>query len=196
MAFTRFHDEPCRIEKLLQESTDPCKYVMNVPGNGLKPCFMEDPYIRMQKWGSNLQTNSVNLESELLGMTRPYSRDNIDKNDYQKHKHNTSKINYPTCKPITHQPRATNPAWTLKGVEQHRWNILPMDPQKTALVPFTHELSSRIIQKDQYTTEVPCIPENNNSEECISFSNSGTSASSPSSSASSWCLKTNSCGSV
>ena len=69
MSFTRFHDDPCRINKQLQESTDPGRYMLNVPGNGDKPCFMEDPYIRLQKWGANLHTNTINLESELIGLS-------------------------------------------------------------------------------------------------------------------------------
>ena len=79
MSFTRFHDDPARIEKQLQESTEQGEYMLNVPGNGPKPCYIEDPYIRMQKWGANLQTNSVQLECELKGMTRMYSRDHIEK---------------------------------------------------------------------------------------------------------------------
>ena len=70
MSFTRFHDDPCRIAKQLQESTGTGKYMLNVPGNGDKPCFMEDPFCRLQKWGANLQTNSINLESDLLGLSR------------------------------------------------------------------------------------------------------------------------------
>ena len=49
MAFTRFHDDPCRIEKQLQETTGIGRYMLNVPGNGDKPMFMDDPFIRMQK---------------------------------------------------------------------------------------------------------------------------------------------------
>ena len=36
MAFTRFHDDPCRINKQLQESTGTGRYMLNVPGNGEK----------------------------------------------------------------------------------------------------------------------------------------------------------------
>ena len=57
MASTRFHDDRCRVEKALQESTDPGRYMLNVPGNGSKPCFMEDPHIRLQGWDANLMTN-------------------------------------------------------------------------------------------------------------------------------------------
>ena len=60
MSFTRFHDDPCRINKQLQESTDPGRYMLNVPGNGDKPYYIEDPYIRIQGWGANLRTNTIN----------------------------------------------------------------------------------------------------------------------------------------
>ena len=35
MSFTRFHDDPARIQKQLQESTDQGNYMINVPGNAL-----------------------------------------------------------------------------------------------------------------------------------------------------------------
>ena len=57
MAFTRFNDDPCRIMKQLQESTDQGRYILNVPGNGDKPCYIDDPYIRLQGWGANLMIN-------------------------------------------------------------------------------------------------------------------------------------------
>ena len=40
--FTRFHDDKCRVEKQLQEMTDQGRYMLDVPGNGTKPCFMDD----------------------------------------------------------------------------------------------------------------------------------------------------------
>ena len=79
MSFTRFHDDPCRIKKQLQESTGIGKYMLNVPGTGDKPCFMEDPYIRLKQWGANLRTNTINLESDLIGLSRPNTKDCIDK---------------------------------------------------------------------------------------------------------------------
>ena len=75
MASTRFYYDSCRTIKSLQQSTDPGRYMLNVPGNGDKPAYMEDPHIRIQKWGGNLRTNTINLESDLKGITRPLNRD-------------------------------------------------------------------------------------------------------------------------
>ena len=54
MAFTRFKYDDCRTKKSLQQSTDVGKWILNVPGNGDKPCYMNDPHIILQKWGGNL----------------------------------------------------------------------------------------------------------------------------------------------
>ena len=75
MSFTRFYDDNCRIEKQLQEITGSGRYMLNTPGPGNKPCFMEDPYLRLQQWGANLKTNSINLESDLRGLTRSANKD-------------------------------------------------------------------------------------------------------------------------
>ena len=48
MSNTRFKYDDCRIKKELQQSTDQGRWVLNVPGNGSSPCYMEDPQIIMQ----------------------------------------------------------------------------------------------------------------------------------------------------
>ena len=154
MSFTRFHDDPARIEKQLQESTEQGEYMLNVPGNGPKPCYVEDPYIRMQKWGANLQTNSIQLECELKGMTRRYTRDHIDKNNYKKNAVVSNKVAYPTCKDTTQQPRASAPAWTLRGLEQERWEDVLLDPQQNLFMPFHNNLNTRILEKDHHVTKI------------------------------------------
>ena len=61
MSFTRFHDDPNRIKKQIDESSFAGRYMLNTPGQGMNLPFSEDPQIRLQKWGANLQTNTVNL---------------------------------------------------------------------------------------------------------------------------------------
>jgi hypothetical protein len=155
MAFTRFHDDPARIEKQLQESTGLGRYMLNVPGNGDRPSFSEDPFLRMQKWGANLMTNAINVESDLLGLTRSACKDNLVNNDYSKAKVQTSPVKYPSQQPITDQSRATHPAWTTRDLEQVNWAILPLNPQENTCYPFENNLSTRILEKDTY---VPCAP--------------------------------------
>ena len=51
MAFTRFHDDPSRIQKQLQESTFIGRYQLNTPGQGTGTSlpFQEDPNILIKQ---------------------------------------------------------------------------------------------------------------------------------------------------
>jgi len=150
MAFTRFKYDDCRTKKQLQQSTDPGRWILNVPGNGDKPCYIEDPQIIIQKWGSNLRTNSTNLESELLGVSRQLSRDCID-NAYTNSKVVSNAIEYPSCSKLTTgQSRTVMPAWTVRDLEQSNFNYLPLNPQENVCFPFISNLNTRIIEKDTY----------------------------------------------
>ena len=166
MSFTRFHDDPCRIKKQLQESTDPANYMLNVPGNGLTPCYMDDPFIRMQKWGANLQTNAVNLESDLRGMTRGLNRDSNCENNYINYAVKSDVKKFPDCTIYTNQSRSTHPAWEFRDLEQNNFQYLPLNPQENTCIPFHNNLNTRILEKDNYIANAPCI--NNNEKGSIS----------------------------
>lgn len=161
MAFTRFHDDSCRIIKQLQEDTDQGRYMLNVPGNGLTPSYMEDPYIRMQKWGANLQSNTINLESDLLGLTRHLTLDCKENNEYKQNSVKSERKKYPNQKPFVEQPRATDPAWTALEIEQNNFEYPFFNPQLNVCMPFQNNLSSRILEKDYYLMR-ECIPEDIN----------------------------------
>jgi hypothetical protein len=155
MAFTRFHDDPCRINKQLQESTGLGRYMLNVPGNGSKPLYMDDPFIRMQKWGGNLMKNTINIESDLMGLTRNTNRDGLEENEYKRNAVKSSAVAYSTHIPITDQSRATHPAWQSRDLEQFKPSILPLNPQENVCYSFENNLSTRILEKDNFVARVP-----------------------------------------
>ena len=190
MAFTRFHDDPCRIKKQLQESTDSGRYMLNKPGWGDKPCFMNDPQIRMQQWGGNLRTNTINLESDLMGLTRPLTHD-CDKNNYAKQAVTSDKMEYPECNPLTDESRVTNPAWWYRDLEQNHRYILPLDPQENTCIPFQNNLSTRILEKDHFVADVPCVASN---DESILASNAFTGFGNNNNVNN--CIKTQTCGKI
>ena len=151
MANTRFFYDPCRTKKHLQQATDPGRYILNVPGNGSEPYYIEDPQIIIQKWGANLRTNTIDLESELRGVNRQASRDCLAKDLYTNYNVPNHSIQYPTTRALyTEQSRAIMPAWTARDLEQVDWYTLPLNPQENTCFPFENNLSTRILEKDYY----------------------------------------------
>ena len=158
MAFTRFKYDDCRTKKELQQSTDPGRWILNVPGNGDNPCYMEDPQIIPQKWGGNLRTNTINLESDLRGVNRQLNRDCLGKYEYNKYNVPNQAIQYPSSSILTtEQSRATNPAWWYRDLEQTDWQYPPLNPQANVCIPFQSNLSTRILEKDYFTPKRDCV---------------------------------------
>jgi hypothetical protein len=142
MAFTRYYDDPDRVMKKLQESTDVGMYRLNQPGNGENPAFIEDPSVIIQGWGANLCYDRIIIENELRG-NRALTRDAIACPKYI-----PVKRTYPTHKKeVTSASRAICPAWTVRDMEQVDWWSLQTNPQNTALVPFEHNVSTRVLEQ-------------------------------------------------
>jgi hypothetical protein len=155
MSFTRFHDDPCRIKKDLQESTGPGRYMLNQPGYGDKPLFFEDPHIRLQQWGGNLRTNTINIESDLKGMTRNLNR---DCKQFKNNEVSSSVVSYPTLAASTEESRTTHPSWLLKDLETNRWDPLFFNPQNNTSIPFANNISSRNQEKDNFVFDLSHTP--------------------------------------
>tara|TARA_B110000967_G_C18901231_1_gene575318 strand:- start:7383 stop:7844 length:462 start_codon:yes stop_codon:yes gene_type:complete len=150
MSFTRFHDDPNRIKKQVEESSAVGNYSLNTPGQGTDLPFMEDPQIRLQQWGSNLRTNTTNLESDLLGLTRPLNRDNLNSNDYKLNEVNSSSKYYKTAEPFVDESRLSHPAWMYKDLEQTRWEYPLTKQLNNYEIKFTNNVDSRNLEKDTY----------------------------------------------
>ena len=147
MSFTRFHDDPARIAKKLHETTAIGKYIMNVPGNGSRMDFVEDPHIRLEKWGANLSKNAIDIESDLRCQTRSLQRDCVQ---YQQKSAVNKSISYGTTPSYVEQSRTIAPAWELRDVEQQRYTDLPFNTQAHIEIPFNNNLQTRILEKDYY----------------------------------------------
>lgn len=152
MALTSIRNEPDRIKKELQQMTDIGRYQIATPGPGANVGFIEDPHIRLQGWGANLRTNTINTESDLLGLTRNLNQDCMALNDYKQTSINNEKLNYGTIAPNTEETRAIAPAWTLLDQDNNRWAYLHNNPQTHIDRMATHYggTSSRIDYKNSY----------------------------------------------
>ena len=156
MALTSFKNDKARIQKQLEISTNTGRYQLLAPGPGTRVAFEEDPFIRLQKYGSNIRTDTLGIENDLRGLTKPLTRDQIN---YKDTAPTTMKIYCSSKNPGTEQSRATNPAWMYRGVQQTGMrNTLLFDPQTHAEVPFNHNTSSRIEVKNNYKPNYPCSP--------------------------------------
>jgi len=157
MAFTRFKYDDCRTVKSLQQATDPGKWILDVPGNGPNPCYIEDPHIRIQKWGANLRTNTVNLESELMGVNRKVNKNDCLTDTFEKYNVPNNKLEFPQCnQEFTQESRTIAPAWMVRDLEQVNWEYPPIDPQINTCIPFQNNLSTRILEKDYFIPNNTC----------------------------------------
>ena len=155
MASTRYNYDKCRTSKNLQQSSDPGRYMLNTPGPGLYLPFFNDPQVRMQKWGANLLNvqngHPIDIDSDLVGLNNNSSK-------YQAKYPNNNHINDKVIKtdygvrnlPVTDESRATHPSWMYRDLEQSRRYPLHLDPQEHVFVPFNNNLSSRILERDNY----------------------------------------------
>lgn len=158
MACTRFNYDDARTQKALQQSTDVGRWILNVPGNGDNMPYMLDPHIIPQKWAGNLMTNTINLESELMGVNRHVSRDCLGKDNYEKYNISTSAVQYPTSAALTtDQSRTTNPAWWYREAEQSNWDYPLINPQANVCLSFQNNVSTRIVEKDTFTPKRDCV---------------------------------------
>lgn len=168
MAFTRFHDDPVRIQKQLEESTFVGRYRLDTPGNGLDLPFYEDPQLRLQGWGANFRNNTVNLESDLLGLTRPLNRDLVDINDYKINRVPTSQPTYRSSKPFIEESRASHPAWMFRDLEHSRWETPFLNPLNGLEKGFHENIQTRILEKDLFKPSIPIIQGSENTEYYLS----------------------------
>jgi len=160
MSFTRFNYDDCRTEKSLQQATGTSRYILNTPGWGDRPSTFDDPQIRMQKWAGNLRkvynSSAIDIHSDLIGITRPLSKDCKDKSFPFKGVTRSEKQIYPSIKKaITHESRVTHPAWMYRSLEQTREYPLFLDPLENCLVPFETNLNTRLLERDNFIPKIP-----------------------------------------
>lgn len=158
MSFTRFHDDPNRIKKQVNESSFAGRYALNTPGQGIDLPFSEDPQMRLQRWGANLRDNTVALESDLFGLTRPLNRDLVDENNYKTHSVTTTAYSFKNESPFVQESRASHPAWTYKDLEHSRWERPYLNPLNGLEKGFHENIQTRILEKQRGTIITPENP--------------------------------------
>ena len=157
MASTRFSNDVCRQTNKMQQMTGIGRYMLDAPGPGSDVGYVQDPSIRIQKWGGNLWSEATDLHSELSGRNQPINRDCLSRV-------NATSIGaiqhaVPASKPnvysdqfdlTTDQSRATMPAWELRDQPQTYTSFLLDDPQRHTENPFRTGLNTKRHMKDTF----------------------------------------------
>ncbi len=167
MSFNRYFYDEVRVKKKLQESTGPGRYMLNMPGNGAKPSFTEDPYIRPQKWGANLRSvvngSAIDIDNDLTRRPNNLTKYWTDYDNKNISRPITYKNKYPTNKHfITNQSRATHPAWEYRGLEQNHLYPLLRNPQENTCMHFQNNLNTRLLERDNFKPIIQQFDINNN----------------------------------
>jgi hypothetical protein len=147
MAFARFHDDLYRIKAQAQDSSFSGRYNLDVPGPGVNLPFFEDPHLRIQRWGANLQTNTIGLENDLFGLTKKLNCDSME-SDYKNFAATSSTVSYPIANPTVEESRASHPAWMYRDLEHPRWELPWTNPQANIEKQFHDNIQTRILEKD------------------------------------------------
>ena len=129
MSFTRGHDDTARIRCALAATASAYDYMTDVPGTGHTPPYVNDPHIRMQKWGANLRSGCSDIESGLRTLGLPLTRDCT--NNLKSFAQGLP-LSYESSGQWTDETRATHPAWKYRGLDGCRSDYLFVDPQRNA----------------------------------------------------------------
>ena len=151
MSNTRINNDEGRQSARLQQSVECGNYCIDVPGNGSTPCFVSDPYVRIQKWGANIRTNFTDVESQLLGVNRTLGKD-CKEQEYRNYNVANDALQFPTCFELsTQQPRTSHPAWTTKDIESFpNSTFVFLNPQENCAMNFQNNIATRILEKDYF----------------------------------------------
>ena len=160
-------------------SKGPFEWIMSEPTQ--EPRYPKSPNIRLQGSGNAIGCDLVDENSELLNITRNYSRcpetrytpgnigvkvtsqgNSVDfsKKDKMQPAQNgmcgqRPRTTFPDCNLETENTRLTTPICASKELGFNRWDYLHFDPQKNVSIPFDHNINNRNIVKDNHRA---CIP--------------------------------------
>ena len=144
----------------INESVGPGYYQLSRPAVSCKPCYSNNPEIRLQSSGGSVlkDTLLIDVDSDLMGLTRTNTKDPSEK--YNKPQNpdihsNEDLEHFEDCFINTESTRLSNPPCTLRGTGWNRWEWLCTNPQDQVIMPFEWNINDNLLAKDNHK---PCIP--------------------------------------
>lgn len=155
MSFTRLDFDDCTYKHVLRESIGPGDYHLSTPRNYCNGCFFPSPDVILGRFGGGTCDNVIDVDSELLGITRKSTKCPSEK--YIPSATEFCQTKMPQdCFGLTREDtKISNPPCTLRGTGWNRWEWLCTNPQEKALMSFDYNINNRLIVKDNHR---PCIP--------------------------------------
>lgn len=152
MSFNRSKYDDCTYKHQLKESIGTGDYMTNAPRN-CDNCVYYSPSFALDGKGVGIcDKKLIDVDSELLGITRKYSRCPADK--YLPSKEPFCKNNFNNlkeCNDLIAEPTLiSNPKCTLHETTINRFEWLCRNPQDNALVPFDFLINNRLIVKNAH----------------------------------------------
>lgn len=162
MNLTSLNYDKCTYQHNLTQSVGPGEYWTQTPMPHCRECLSDDPRLRLSKSGNSKCADRplVDVDSELLGITRKASNCPFDKFIPSKKPFCGKKKDMPRCHDeimVSEDTRLSNPPCTLRGRNNgfNRWEWLCQNPQERVEVPFDVKINTRTLAKD---THRPCLP--------------------------------------
>lgn len=154
MSFNRLGYDDDTYKYNLKQSISPGLYQIDLPRNDCDGCFFPD--VTLDRYGGSTYKNVIDVDSELIGITRKASE--CPANKYIPHKNVLDlgqKRDVKECKwMIPESTLLSMPKCTLHEIGINRFEYLCHSVQSNALIPFDWFVSNRIVSKDNHR---PCI---------------------------------------
>ena len=190
MSFTKLSYDKGAYKNAINQSIKPGSYYLDKPRIDCSHCYPYPVSVIPQQRGVSMYSNKnlVDVSSELLGITRKASEDPT-KHYTPSCPPNSCDTGYPCgggvigkcnglkegsrpgdeglvhfkdCFLPAEETRTTNPACNLRGTGWNRWEWLCMNPQENIEIPFSNNVSNRIVFKDNHRPSIPTPMESTN----------------------------------
>lgn len=163
MSFSRLNYDDCTYTHTLRESVGPGEYYIATPKVDCESCYFPSPDVRIDHNGAGKCKSLIDVDSELMGITRKASNCPFDKFLPRKEECEM-KLGKDCMGLTTEETRLSNPPCTLRGTGWNRWEWLCQNPQDKVFIPFDYNINERLVAKDNHR---PCVQDPLNQNESL-----------------------------
>lgn len=154
MSFARLNYDDCTYKHILRESVGPGDYMVGMPRVDCKNCFFPSPNVRIDHYGAGKCKELIDVDSELMGITRRATNCPLNKFLPSPSNHCETQLGQDCYEMTAEDTRLSNPPCTLRGTGWNRWEWLCKNPQEKVLIPFDYMINNRLLAKDNHR---PCV---------------------------------------